>query len=55
MSCKPIWQRKVHFVDIILEYYGIIGDDAVAVMACQEKSMKLWQDFLTYGRCDKHG
>jgi hypothetical protein len=33
VSRKPIRQQKVLFVDNILEYYGIIGDNAVMAMA----------------------
>ena len=52
MSCKLIWQLKVHFVDNILEYYGIIGDNAVTAMAWKWTSGEKYKNmarFFYYG------
>jgi hypothetical protein len=58
MSREPIWQQMVHFVDNILEYYGIIGDDAATAMAWKWTSGEKYKTiarFFTYGRGDIQG
>ena len=48
MSHKPIQQQKVHFVDNILEYYGIIGDDAAMAMAWKWTSGEKYETMATF-------